>query len=163
MPPALARQLHQPGGAHDRPLDTLSATKPTSRDLIPEVGITSTPVIDVKTGTLYVVAETLQEIGRRDPYVQRLHALDIETGAEKIGGPAVIAETISAGRDQDPQYVSGPKVPRVRREWRRPRPGFLQRAAAEPAVRPGAGQRGGLRRLGLAQRLAPFPWLGGRL
>ena len=55
----------------------------------PEIGITSTPVIDVQMGphgTLYVVA--MSKNG--SVYHHRLHALDITTGAEEFGGPVVV-------------------------------------------------------------------------
>ena len=55
-------------------------------DLRPEIGITGTPVIDLPAHTLFLVART-NESGA---YVQRLHALDLATGAEKFGGPIQI-------------------------------------------------------------------------
>lgn len=64
-------------------------------DLVPEIGISGTPVIDTSTGTLYVVANT-DENGQ---FFQRLHALDITTGNEKFGGPVVITATVPGTGD----------------------------------------------------------------
>jgi hypothetical protein len=55
------------------------------------VGIEGTPVIDLGTNTMYLVARTING----STYYQRLHALDILTGAEKFGGPVTISASVS--------------------------------------------------------------------
>ncbi len=50
------------------------------RDILPYVGITSTPVIDLESGTIYVVA--FRKLATMS-YEHRLYALDMRTGAEK--------------------------------------------------------------------------------
>ncbi len=63
---------------------TTRTTNPSLEDIVPEVSITSTPVIDPVGGTLYVLAETIQT-GQSAYYW--LHALDLTTGLDKV--PAV--------------------------------------------------------------------------
>jgi len=58
--------------------------------LFPIVGITSTPVINLATNTIYAVVRTQETSGTTVNWVVRLHALDITSGAEKQGSPAVI-------------------------------------------------------------------------
>jgi hypothetical protein len=52
----------------------------------PEHGISPTPVIDIKHGTIYVAAQSVES----GVYTQKLHALDILTGTEQPGSPVVI-------------------------------------------------------------------------
>jgi hypothetical protein len=70
----------------------------------PIVGITGTPVIDPSSKTLYVIARTKEVQGNNVTYVQRLHALDIATHAEKFGGPVEIAASVN-GISFDPQHA----------------------------------------------------------
>ena len=68
-------------------------------DIVPEIGITGTPVIDPSTNTLYVDAATKEVSGSTTTYVHRLHALDLATGAEKFGGPVVISASVPGTGD----------------------------------------------------------------
>ena len=82
-------------------LDKSSGVTTLAEDVVdcpfirPEVGITSTPVIDLKTGTLYVLARTMIEhkVGA-DEHFQHLHALAITSGVEKFGGPKPITASV---------------------------------------------------------------------
>src|ERR1700687_2470838 len=51
----------------------------------PEIGITSTPVIDRSRGAIYLVA--MSKSGAS--YIQRIHALSLSAGTELFSGPIV--------------------------------------------------------------------------
>ncbi len=73
-------------GTGEAPSDSRGCNQVT-----PEIGVTSTPVIDRTAGahgTMYVVA---MSIDGSSNYHQRLHALDVATGAELLGGPVEIS------------------------------------------------------------------------
>jgi hypothetical protein len=82
----------------------LSSGETTSDDhgcaqVTPEIGVTATPVIDLNAGphgTVYVVAMSKTAGGQ---YRQRLHALDLTTGAEEFGGPTTVQATFPGSGD----------------------------------------------------------------
>lgn len=69
-------------------------------DITPEVGILSTGAIDLQRQALYVVSATLSPGGEQgDSIVYQLHALDLTTGAEVLGGPTVIQASVQGTGD----------------------------------------------------------------
>jgi hypothetical protein len=93
---------------------TVPSSNLNNTDINPEIGITGTPVIDLSTNILYVVAETLENSGTS--YVKKLHALDITTGAEKPGSPVAISASVT---------VPGESTVTFDAEWQNQRAGLL--------------------------------------
>jgi hypothetical protein len=99
--------------------------------ITPEIGITSTPVIDPATNIIYLVAKTKEfrngstpAVGGADRhYVQRLWAINMSSGAPALAGPALIGDTVKNTTISNPsgdaaqvaayndyQYFAGPIV-----------------------------------------------------
>jgi len=106
--------------AHGVPSGTTATTVPngdvSTGDIVPEIGITGTPVIDLSTNTMYVVGKT-KENGN---YIQRLHALDITTGSEKLSGPVTLAGQVTGTGNG-----SSGGVLNFDQKWENNRPGSL--------------------------------------
>ncbi len=91
-------------GAQVWKMSTLLSGETTSDDhgcsqITPQIGITDTPVIDLSQGphgAMYLVAMSKDSGGN---YHQRLHALDLKTGAELFGGPTEIKATFPGTGD----------------------------------------------------------------
>jgi len=77
--------------------------------IVPELGITSTPVIDSQSGTIYVVAMTKETAGSVTTYVHRLHALDATNGAERPGSPVAIRASVPGTGEGGTTDVFQPK------------------------------------------------------
>lgn len=84
----------------------------------PEIGITSTPVIDRTRNAIYVAAMSKDSKGN---YYQRIHALDLTTGKELFGGPMTVQATYPGTGDNSSNgtVVFDPKQYKER-------PGLLQ-------------------------------------
>jgi hypothetical protein len=79
--------------------ETTSDTRSCSQ-VSPEIGVTSTPVIDRTrgaNGVVYVVAMSKQG----SSYRQRLHALDLALGTEVLGGPVEVQATYPGTGDNN--------------------------------------------------------------
>jgi hypothetical protein len=95
---ALLHPLH--GGT----VTAVPSSDVNSSDISPQIGITSTPVIDPNTNTIYVEAKTKEVATDGNHYIHQLYAINISNGSFVDGSPAVIADSIGD------TYVSGPTV-----------------------------------------------------
>jgi len=62
-------------------------------DILDQIGILSTPVIDLDSNAIYVVHFTIDKTTK--VYSHNVHALDLATGAEKFGGPVMIQGNVT--------------------------------------------------------------------
>jgi outer membrane protein assembly factor BamB len=79
--------------------------------VMPEIGITATPVIDLTAGPngiIYVLAMSKDGNGN---YHHRLHALDITSGQEQLGGPTEVSATYpgSGANSNNGEVIFDPK------------------------------------------------------
>jgi hypothetical protein len=79
-------------------------------DLLPEIGITSTPVIDLPSNQIYLVAVTKEIVNNNTTFYQRMHVLDIRTGVENLAGPffgaPITAKTPGTGSGSVDGYLN---------------------------------------------------------
>jgi large repetitive protein len=86
-----------------------------SSDILGNLAVTTTPVIDPSTGTIYVVS-TVKNPATTPPYQQYLYALDLKTGATKTS-PLVINATFPGtpqdikNEDKDPVTAPAGEIP----------------------------------------------------
>jgi hypothetical protein len=103
-------------GTGEMPSDNRGCSQVT-----PQIGVTSTPVIDRSRGphgAIYLVAMSKDANGN---YYQRLHALDLTTGAELFGGPTTVQATYPGTGDNS----SGGNVVFDPKQYKE-RPGLLE-------------------------------------
>jgi hypothetical protein len=72
----------------------VSSSNTGCSDLQPDIGIVGTPAIDLNSNTIYLVTKSKTTSGTVT-YHQRLHALSLATGSEKLSGPVEISASVS--------------------------------------------------------------------
>ena len=78
-----------------------------SGDVYPDIGVTGTPVIDASSNTFYVVAKS-KTTSVPAVFHQRLHALNLVDGTEKLNGPTDIQGTVPGTGDGGTTVVFSP-------------------------------------------------------
>jgi len=95
------------------PLLQSGETPMTDGPIQPFQGITSTPVIDMTSNTMYVVSTQTQTAASTSTF--RLNALDITTGKQKFGGPVTIQASVPGTNSDSPNGVDTLKTSCVQR------------------------------------------------
>ncbi|MBV9707689.1 MAG: pyrrolo-quinoline quinone [Chloroflexi bacterium] len=93
----------------------VSSSDVLCNNVAPVIGITSTPVIDPGTATMYVVAKTKRVQAAQTTFHQYLYALDITTGHDRAGSPKEIHASI-VGTGGSVSFIP---------QWQMNRPGLL--------------------------------------
>jgi hypothetical protein len=75
--------------------------------ITPEIGVTSTPVIDRSAGPNGAIFLVAMSKDSSSNYYQRVHALDITTGAELFSGPVTVNPTYSSAAGGQQTFSSG--------------------------------------------------------
>ncbi len=117
----------------DKKKDTGNAKRPDGtpvyQDFSDQIGIISTPAISLTQNVMYVVT-TSHDPSKAGPdaYSHHLHALDLATGQERLGGPVKIQASVKGqgytGEFGEPDTVAGGKVQFVSHRQNQ-RPGLL--------------------------------------
>ena len=81
--------------------------------ITPEIGVTSTPVIDRGAGPHGAIFIVAMSKDGSSGYHQRLHALDITSGAELFNGPVAIDPTYSSSAGGQKAFDAGQYVERA--------------------------------------------------
>jgi hypothetical protein len=94
MMPLWSRQLATPGdvkvgGSNPNTI----AGQTWCKDMFPFVGITGTPVIDLAARRMYLVTKE-GKLGNAASYANKLHAIDLLTGADAPGSPILVEASV---------------------------------------------------------------------
>src|SRR5205085_1841786 len=85
-------------------INVVTSNDVSCSDLVPEIGITGTPAIDLSSNTIYLVTKTKDN----GVMTHKVHAIDITSGAEKFGGPVVVQATFPGSADGSKKVVFDP-------------------------------------------------------
>jgi hypothetical protein len=83
------------------PVPIVDITGDNNLNIVGDVGIVSTPVIDPASGVIYLVSRTKEKRG----YSQRLHALNVRTGLDRQPAVVIRARIASLANDAVDGYV----------------------------------------------------------
>jgi hypothetical protein len=121
QPPLWQRSLIPPGEQIVVEADISdNTTHDSCNNIAPVIGITSTPVIDLTTHTMYVVAKTKKVSGSNTSFHYRIYALDITTGVDRVA-PVEIAGSVPGTGDPNDGHGHVVFDP----HWHLNRPGLL--------------------------------------